>query len=85
MIHIRGLSVYLLIGTVASFEVGQGINTSTGFIQGHPATFSSSVGEYLGIPFAKPAIGALRFAAPELYVENGHFDANKYVSYIGPT
>ncbi|TVY37926.1 Cholinesterase [Lachnellula subtilissima] len=43
---------------------GQTVNTTSGLVSGHGATNQSGVSEYLGIPFAQPPIGDLRFAAP---------------------
>ncbi|TVY46800.1 Cholinesterase [Lachnellula occidentalis] len=43
---------------------GQAVNTTSGLVSGHGATNQSGVSEYLGIPFAQPPIGDLRFAAP---------------------
>lgn len=42
--------------------------TTNGPIIGHPAANAPSVAEYLGIPYAQPPIGPLRFAAPQPYV-----------------
>jgi carboxylesterase type B len=41
------------------------VPTSNGPVRGHVAPGTSCVLEYLGIPYAKPPIGALRFTAPQ--------------------
>ncbi|KAI4223713.1 MAG: hypothetical protein L6R36_005209 [Xanthoria steineri] len=46
------------------------VKTSNGIIIGHEAPNASQVVEYLGIPYAQPPIGDLRFAAPVAYKGN---------------
>lgn len=65
-----------------TFTVGQAVRTSSGSITGHPASSRPDVSEYLGIPFAKPPIGDLRFAAPEAYVGSGNINATVYVRVL---
>ncbi|KAK4541845.1 hypothetical protein LTR36_007377 [Oleoguttula mirabilis] len=64
----------LILGTVADLTV----NTTNGLITGHPASNISTVNEFLGIPFAQPPIGALRFAAPAPYNGSGPFVASDW-------
>lgn len=47
------------------FTIGQTVETSSGAVQGHAAADNSSVSAYLGIPFAEPPVGDLRFAPPQ--------------------
>jgi hypothetical protein len=61
--------------------VGRRVRTTSGFVTGHPAPNAPKVSEYLGIPFAKPPVGELRFASPVAYVSHGTLDASNYVSY----
>jgi hypothetical protein len=63
-----------------AWAVGQAVNTTSGTIVGHAATNTTNVSEYLGIPYAQPPIGALRFAAPQPYQSNETFIASKFVS-----
>ena len=56
------------------FSIGQEVNTTSGNIQGHAV--GNSVSEYLGIPFAQPPLGELRFAAPEPYQSTARFNAS---------
>lgn len=56
------------------------VQTSSGSIVGHRASNRSQVLEYLGIPYAQPPIGSLRFAAPQSYTANCAFVASKFVS-----
>ncbi|KAI9649067.1 hypothetical protein NHQ30_001634 [Ciborinia camelliae] len=64
----------LLHGRQSYWTVGQTVQTSSGPVNGHPALVESQVSEYLGIPFAKPPVGELRFAAPVAY--NGNTTLN---------
>jgi carboxylesterase type B len=72
------------------------VPTTNGPVTGHLANNTKCVVEYLGIPFAKPPVGSLRFAAPQRFVadkpyvaSNWGFDcpltASKPVNYPGFT
>ncbi|KAK9779700.1 putative Carboxylesterase [Seiridium cardinale] len=47
-----------------NWTVGQTVTTSSGPVEGHVADNSTNVSEYLGIPFAQPPVGELRFQPP---------------------
>ncbi|KAK0101374.1 hypothetical protein ONS95_006549 [Cadophora gregata] len=51
--------------TNPNWQIGQKVQTSSGIVEGHAADKTPSVSEYLGIPYAKPPVGDLRWAAPE--------------------
>lgn len=57
------------------YSVGVPVNTTSGRIWGHAAPNATQVSEYLGIPFAVPPLGHLRFAPPVAYNGTGkeHF------------
>lgn len=57
------------------------VNTANGPVVGHSAVNRSRVVEYLGIPYALPPIGSLRFEAPQRYTGNTTFIASKFVSW----
>ena len=58
----RLLESLLLLGSAE----GSVVETKNGLIEGTLAKFGDAiVGEYLGIPFAKPPVGKLRFKHPE--------------------
>lgn len=46
------------------WKAGQPVKTITGTVLGQESARRSLVSEYLGIPFAKPPVGDLRWAAP---------------------
>ena len=56
------------------------VNTSSGVITGHAAANKTDVLEYLGIPYAQPPVGQLRFAPPQSYTSFQPFNASSYVS-----
>jgi hypothetical protein len=59
-----------------SFET---VNTENGRITGHRSPQAKDVWEYLGIPYAQPPIGDLRFAEPQRYKGKGPYKAAKFV------
>jgi cholinesterase len=62
------------------WTTGETVETKSGFIEGHAAPNASQVSEYLGIPFAEPPLGKLRFAAPVAYTGNTTIEASAFVS-----
>jgi hypothetical protein len=78
---------FLSLETTASsllpraFSVGQSVQTTSGAVVGHAAQSRSQVSEYLGIPYAKPPTGNLRFAAPQRFQGNGTITAANFVSF----
>lgn len=52
------------VAAQANWTIGQTVQTSSGSVQGHASSQSPNVSEYLGIPFAQPPVGNLRFAPP---------------------
>ncbi|KAF2663881.1 alpha/beta-hydrolase [Microthyrium microscopicum] len=51
----------------------EAVQTTSGLVNGHEAPWPKNAGvaEYLGIPFAEPPLGPLRFAAPQTYKPRG--------------
>lgn len=67
----------------SNWTVGQTVQTGSGTVQGHAAANATGVSEYLGIPFAKPPVGELRWAAPQKYSGNSTINGTNFVSH-GP-
>ncbi|EKD21085.1 carboxylesterase [Drepanopeziza brunnea f. sp. 'multigermtubi' MB_m1] len=61
-----------LVGAALAFSdtgsplwtIGRSVTTSSGRVEGHSAANAPFVSEYLGIPYAIPPVGDLRWAAP---------------------
>lgn len=79
------LTSQLLPFTYAVTPCALTVETKNGPIQGHLAENRSEVTEFLGIPFAQPPVGDLRFAAPKAYGGHGLLVAKEFVSSIAPT
>jgi hypothetical protein len=81
LVHFLGLASASPASLSESWTMGQEVKTSSGLIKGHTAPWpaNSEVSEYLGIPYAKPPLGSLRFAPPVPNVSNAPFTADKWV------
>ena len=60
------------------WTLGQSVKTSSGAIKGHGSQWQTGVSEYLGIPYAQPPVGDLRWAAPKPFKSDATFAATKY-------
>ncbi|KAK4098444.1 alpha/beta-hydrolase [Parathielavia hyrcaniae] len=60
------------------WTVGQTVNTTSGPVDGHTASVASKVSEYLGIPYAQPPVGSLRFQPPVRYNGTQHLDGKNF-------
>lgn len=69
------LALYPGPGHSASYDVA----TTNGIVTGHAAPNLNNTIEFLGIPYAQPPVGDLRFAAPLAPVSNGSFVAAEWV------
>ena len=64
------------------WNVGQVVSTSSGPVQGRASRNLSDVSEYLGIPYAQPPVGSLRFQPPVKFSGTKPINATGYVSVI---
>jgi len=63
-----------------AWQVGQTVKTTSGTIVGHASSWKTQVSEYLGVPFAKPPVGDLRWAAPAAITDSSKtINATRYV------
>jgi hypothetical protein len=74
------MPVYALHQRQSNWTIGQTVQTSSGTVNGHAALNATEVSEYLGIPFAAPPVGDLRFAAPQLYSGSSTINGTSFVS-----
>jgi carboxylesterase type B len=58
--------------------IGRDATTSSGTIKGHASHWQPKVSEYLGIPYAQPPVGHLRWLAPKPFRGSGAFVAANY-------
>jgi hypothetical protein len=62
----------------AAFKVGQTLVTTSGPIEGHAVSWQPEVSEYLGVPFAIPPLGKLRWTAPKPFIGKKTIKAAKF-------
>jgi cholinesterase len=87
MRSLLALALWLCVSTLsladASLVPGpnfETVKTENGFITGHRLSKLKDVWEYLGIPYAQPPLGDLRFAEPQKYEAKGPYNATTFVS-----
>jgi Carboxylesterase family len=65
------------------FTVGGLVNTTSGTVQGKASELRPDVSAYLGIPYAQPPLGDLRFDAPQPFMPTGAvLNATQFVSQV---
>ena len=81
LVHFLTLLAFIVAATARStnWTVGQTVQTYSGPVSGHAASNDTQVSEYLGIPFAQPPVGELRFAPPVKYQGNSSINGTNYV------
>ncbi|TIC90194.1 Cholinesterase [Colletotrichum higginsianum] len=61
-----------------SWVIGQPVQTTSGLVQGHAASTASQVSEYLGIPYAQPPVGNLRFQPPAKFTGSSTINGSTF-------
>jgi cholinesterase len=64
----------------AEWKVGQAVKTTSGEVTGRASNLfgNSEVSEYLGIPYAAPPVGPLRWESPQPFKGNKSIAATKW-------
>jgi cholinesterase len=75
------IAVYLSLARgQVEWKVGNAVKTTSGTVVGQASHWKPGVSEYLGIPFAKPPQGDLRWAPPQAVADTSQvINATKYV------
>jgi cholinesterase len=76
---VRYLASFIVTATVVAAQVPT-IETTIGSVKGHIASWPERAGvsEYLGIPYAEPPTGQLRFAAPKPFKGRKEVNADRF-------
>jgi cholinesterase len=67
--------------SLADWVVGQTVHTTSGPVNGHPASNNTNVSAYLGIPYAQPPVGSLRWQTPVAYNSTAPINGTSFVSH----
>jgi hypothetical protein len=76
------LVTLLGVSETYGLSFGPKIQTSSGPVNGHAATIKANVSAYLGIPYADPPVGKLRFMPPVHYKGNTTINGSSIVSFL---
>ena len=79
MIMLAASQAQLIPERHSHWTVGQTVNTQSGPVTGRAASNATQVSIYLGIPYAQPPIGELRFAPPQKFRGKVAIDSTKFV------
>jgi len=85
MLGLITLSLFGLVSLALDISEYETVATSNGKIIGHHSPKANDVWEYLGIPYAQPPLGELRFAAPKEFEGKESYNAANFVSHTCAT
>jgi carboxylesterase type B len=88
--HVVSLYVLVILASTVlgapskQWAIGQEVPTTSGKVKGRPATRVGyeEVSEYVGIPYAHPPQGPLRWMPPKAFKSDRAIDATKWVCKI---
>jgi cholinesterase len=77
---IRVILFFVTAIAAAEWKIGQEVPTTSGLVHGRPSTLKGTeqVSEYLGIPYAAPPVGALRWEPPRPFKGSGKVAATAW-------
>jgi len=78
-LSLLALSAITFPERASGWTIGQTVPTSSGPVNGHAASNATQVSEYLGIPFAAPPVGDLRWAPPQKYNGTSAINGTSFV------
>jgi cholinesterase len=70
--------VALYLQFASTWQIGEQVKTSSGPVVGHASSWQPDVSEYLGIPYAVPPVGPLRWTPPRAFTGNRVIQADKF-------
>lgn len=79
-IAVSGAAALLSYRRDSNWTIGQIVKTTSGPVQGHAAINKTEVSVYLGIPYALPPVGDLRWAPPEKFLGSAQLNGSSFVS-----
>jgi carboxylesterase type B len=81
MLTVLAAALLSVVVQARSFKIGDTVKTTSGAVAGQPSSWKPEVAEYLGIRYAQPPVGDLRWANPIAINASGQaVSAIKYVS-----
>jgi cholinesterase len=70
--------VALYLQFASTWQIGEQVKTSSGPVKGHASSWQPDVSEYLGIPYALPPVGPLRWTSPRVFTGDRVIQADKF-------